>query len=399
MSAARDDQDMSQQSQLSTMTIAEMRDVIEQTVEPLPTRRLPTVQCLGATLAAPLVAAADMPSVDVSAMDGFAFSGAGPWELQRSALTAGTVAPLPLSIGEAISIATGAATPAGTTAVLRTESSHVSGRTVFATGTVPVAGSDVRARGESWAKQTVLAPVGTRISASVVSTALSAEVEAIDVRTPPRTHIVLTGDELCTTGVLAPGCTRDCLGPVMPEWLRFCGFDPVGLAYKSDRQFSALTLAGADECDVIVIVGGTGHGPADHLRTVLDDHGAQILVDGVRCKPGGTQLTAVLPDGRVVIGLPGNPLAAVAVMATTAQAVAQAMTGDHTQTSGQGRLTTPMNDGGSRSRICPAWQQPDRTWMLDRHARTANLAALIGRPVLAIADPGSIYAELIPLPV
>lgn len=226
-------------------------------------------------------------------------------------------------------------------------------------------------------------------------------MQFLEVRTPPRARIVITGDELSTTGPLAPGHTRDSLGPVLPEWLRFFGFDPIGLENKSDRQFSLLTLGSSDEYehDVIVVVGGTGHGPADHLRTILNQHGAHVLVDGVRCKPGGTQLTARLPDGRVVIGLPGNPLAAAAVMATTARAVAHAMTGDQTQISLQGRLTTPMNDREPISRICPAWQHFDGTWMLDRHARTASLAPLIGRPVLAIADPGSKDAELIPLPM
>jgi molybdopterin biosynthesis enzyme len=128
----------------------------------------------------------------------------------------------------------------------------------------------------------------------------------------------------------------------------------------------------------------------------LDAHGAQIVVDGVACRPGGTQLTALLSDGRVVLGLPGNPLAAVAVIATTGGAVAAAMTG-HTPTVVRGELTTPLTTQ-SPTRICPAWQCPDGTWAVDLHARTPHLATLVGRPALALVDTGSRWAELIPVP-
>lgn len=151
------------------MTIDEMRNVVEQAVMRLPVRRLPAAQCLRGTLAAPLIAAADMPGVDISAMDGFAFRGPAPWRLRRSALTAGAAPGPPLNLDEAVRIATGAATPVGTTAVLRAEHSQVSGRTVFATVTAPTPGSDMRLRGENWAKQTMLASAGNPLSANVVS--------------------------------------------------------------------------------------------------------------------------------------------------------------------------------------------------------------------------------------
>jgi molybdenum cofactor synthesis domain-containing protein len=347
-------------------------------------------------LAAPLIAPDDFPDADRSAMDGFAFAGVGPWLLRSGDIHAGSDPGQPLNPGEAVRIATGAVTPAGTTAVLRSEHARVCGPRVFACGDVPGGGRDVRTRAENWATGTILAAAGTRVTPSVVSTVLSAGVGVLHVRQPPRAHIITTGDEVCVSGPPGRGQTRDSLGPVLPDWLHGHGFIPTATCHQTDSEFSRLALPAADACDVVLVVGGTGHGPADYLRAVLDAHGAQIVVDGVACRPGGTQLTALLSDGRVVLGLPGNPLAAVAVIATTGGAVAAAMTG-HTPTVVRGELTTPLTTQ-SPTRICPAWQCPDGTWAVDLHARTPHLATLVGRPALALVDTGSRWAELIPVP-
>ncbi|WP_250558672.1 molybdopterin-binding protein, partial [Pseudonocardia lacus] len=72
--------------------------------------------------------------------------------------------------------------------------------------------------------------------------------------------------------------------------------------------------------DVVLVTGASGPGPADHLRTVLAAAGAELLVDGVACRPGHPQAMARLPDGRLVVGLPGNPLAALVAFLTLAAA-------------------------------------------------------------------------------
>lgn len=381
---------------MTGMTIAEMRSVLTGVIPRLPTHWQPTADCLGSVLATPLVAPEDFPDVDRSAMDGYAFAGEGSWRLRVGEITAGYDPGRPIDSGEAVRIATGANTPAGTTAVLRNERALVRGARVFALHEVPGAGDDVRKRAENWAAGTILAPAGTRVSPSVVSTALSAGVAAVYVRQQPRAHVITTGDEVCAGGPPGSGQIRDSLGPVLPEWLHGNGFAPTGIWHKTDRQFSQLRLPPVDACDVVVVVGGTGHGPADHLRAVLDAHGAQIVVDGVGCRPGGTQLTALLADGRVLLGLPGNPLAAIAVIATTGAAVAAAMTA-HTPTVFRGELATPLTKQ-SPTRICPAWPCPDGTWAVDLHARTPHLASLVARPALALVETGSPWAELIPVP-
>lgn len=57
----------------------------------------------------------------------------------------------------------------------------------------------------------------------------------------------------------------------------------------------------------------------DHVHPVLRRLEAELLVDGVTVRPGHPMLLARLADGRHLVGLPGNPLAAVSGLLTLAE--------------------------------------------------------------------------------
>ncbi|NEE60503.1 molybdopterin molybdenumtransferase MoeA, partial [Streptomyces sp. SID8455] len=95
----------------------------------------------------------DLPSFDTSAMDGWAVAGPGPWTYEEGvSLLAGvgespTAARLP--DGTAVRIATGARTPADTTAVIRSEHAQVDeARALVSTRRPVVTGQDIRPRGQ-----------------------------------------------------------------------------------------------------------------------------------------------------------------------------------------------------------------------------------------------------------
>ncbi|MYV37576.1 molybdopterin molybdenumtransferase MoeA, partial [Streptomyces sp. SID1328] len=73
--------------------------------------------------------------------------------------------------------------------------------------------------------------------------------------------------------------------------------------------------------DVVITTGSTAAGPVDFLHETLWLLEAPLIVDSVSVRPGHPMLLAGLPataDGRTrrLVGLPGNPLAAVAGTAT-----------------------------------------------------------------------------------
>lgn len=92
---------------------------------PLAPCSLPLADAIGSVLAIPLVALSAVPPVDRSAMDGYAVCGPGPWQVVGVMKAASGLA-RPLEDGQACTIVTGAAVPAGTTAVLPDEEAVVS---------------------------------------------------------------------------------------------------------------------------------------------------------------------------------------------------------------------------------------------------------------------------------
>ncbi len=76
-----------------------------------------------------------------------------------------------------------------------------------------------------------------------------------------------------------------------------------------------------------LVITTTASGPVDHVHPVLRRAGAELLVDGVRVRPGHPMLLARLAEGRHLVGLPGNPLAAVSGLLTLAEPLLREATG------------------------------------------------------------------------
>jgi molybdopterin molybdotransferase len=312
------------------MSVEDARSTIRQSLQPLPARRAHLAENIGATLAESLCTSTALPPADVSAMDGYAVRGDGPWILRSDIQVAGPTLAGPLRQGEAIRIGTGARVPAGSTTVVRDE--YVTPTTIFGKPGVahrpdaPIR-DDTRRRGENWPSGAELAPSGHRVSLAVASAAVSAETPTAELRGPLRARVILTGNEIRTEGRLAAGQTRDSLGPVLPHYLRALDITCAEVVHVPDcsDQIGDLITA-ADAVDLVVVVGATRHGPADHLRPALQGAGADTIVDGVSCRPAGSQLTAQVPGGPIVLCLPGNPYAAVASLLITAPTIVDALT-------------------------------------------------------------------------
>ncbi|GAA4479727.1 hypothetical protein GCM10023094_25280 [Rhodococcus olei] len=388
-------------------SIVDARAAIRRRIETLPALELSPLAAVGGVLAQPLVSVDALPRLDTSAMDGYAVSGPGPWQLDAAVRYAGSADEVVLDPGHAVRIATGAHLPTGATAVIRDEHAGLDGQTLSRRPDAPDR-DDTRRRGEDWAPGAPLAPGGTPVTAALASLARSAEVTELLVRGPVRAHVVVTGDEIRRDGPLRDGQTRDSLGPVLPHYLSWCGLRAEADTHLRDTAggFDELLAAGTIDADVIVIVGATGGGAADHLRHALGRAGARMVVNGVRCRPGGSQVVAVLPDERVVLGLPGNPYAAVATVLLTAPSIAAALTGAPrpVPVSGAVANAAELAPAGTRAhtpRIVPVTRQPDGAWVGVSQVRTAHLGALVGADALAVIEPGTPdggHAELLLLP-
>lgn len=264
------------------------------------TEEVPLDDAIGRVLRRALVAAIDIPHYASAAMDGWAVAGDGPWRIRATP---------PLAPGDAIRIVTGGVLPVGADAVVRSENAHLDGGELRLDRTdgkrhVRPAAEEARAGDE-------LVEVGTRVTPAHVALAAAATVDRLEVARRPRVATVFTGDEVVLSGIPAPGQVRDSFGATIPHLLTAFGAEHgASSRIGDDRAATISTLRDAD-ADLVVTTGGTGGSHADHVRRALDELGAEYVVPGLASRPGGPTLLARLPDGRLVLGLPGNPLAAM----------------------------------------------------------------------------------------
>jgi|JI10StandDraft_1071094.scaffolds.fasta_scaffold48394_3 molybdopterin molybdotransferase len=272
-------------------------------------------------LAAPVHALTDLPRFDASAMDGWAVSGAAPWTVTGT-VHAGDSAPGPLRPGTAMRIATGAPTPAGADAVLRSERGILDGDRLSG----PATPDDIRHAGEECRAGELLAEEGTELSPALLGLLAAAGHDTVSVTRRPRVALLLLGDELLESGVARGGLIRDALGPQVPAWLARAGADcSSGVAVPDSFDALCAALADADG-DLVVTTGSTAAGPRDHLRAAIVAVGGSLVVDQVAVRPGHPMLLARIGN-RPLVALPGNPQAAVVALLTLGFPLVDALLG------------------------------------------------------------------------
>lgn len=361
-------------------------------VAALPIVRLELQQAMGLVLAEDLVAPCPVPVTDTAAMGGFAVAGVGPWR-RVGALLAGQVRIVSLEAGECVEIATGAAVPAGTDAVLCYE--DVTGCANGSVRGAVAVGRHIRRAGSDIPPGATVLDRGTRLSAAALGLAASVGHDQVPVHRRPRVAVTVTGAEIRTSGRPEPGAVRDALGPAVGGLVAGFGGEVSAIEHVADDEAALLRFLQRSDADVHVVTGGSSIGPADRLHKVLAELGATLLVDGVACRPGHPQVLAALSDGRRVVGLPGNPFAAVAGAVTLLRPLLAARAGLVLADDVIARLDVEPRDGATL--LVPVRPGPDGRWDVLPATSSASLLSLAVASHLAAIERGC-EAVLLPLP-
>ncbi|WP_314175934.1 molybdopterin molybdotransferase MoeA [Streptomyces winkii] len=389
---------------------------------PLPSRALPLDEALNHTLDVPLDALTDLPSFDTSAMDGWAVAGPGPWTLAEDATGTGILAgarsePRPLPDGRAIRIATGARIPPGASAVLRSEYGETDGSRLRTTRR-PQPGTDIRPRGQECRSGDRLLPAGTPVTPAVLGLAAAAGYDRLTVTRRPRAEVLVLGDELLHRGVPHDGRIRDALGPAVAPWLAELGADVIVTRRLGDDAEALHEAVATTTADLLVTTGGTARGPVDHLRPTLTRVGARLLIEGVRVRPGHPMLLARLPrredadagagggagsGGAHLVGLPGNPLAALSGLVTLAAPLIRTLADRPAQREVFARLTEDVQGHPRDTRLVPVAFSPVASQARPLHYNgPAMLRGIATAGALAVVPPGGASAggdvRVLPLP-
>ncbi|MEU8670326.1 molybdopterin molybdotransferase MoeA [Streptomyces anulatus] len=385
---------------------------------PPATIRLPLDRALGHVLAEALGALTDLPSFDTSAMDGWAVAGPGPWAFGSGAgLLAGRGPATALPDGAAVRIATGARVPPDTTAVIRSEHAHADEAKGLLHALRPVvAGQDIRPRGQECRSGEQLVPAGTVVTPAVLGLAAAAGYDALPAVPRPRVDILVLGDELLASGLPHDGLIRDALGPMLGPWLRALGAEVSGPRRLGDDAEALREALTDSDADLIVTTGGTASGPVDHVHPVLDALGAELLVDGAAVRPGHPMLLARLPvpgqsrgtpDGPYLVGLPGNPLAAVSGLLTLAEPLLAGLAGRPAQDAYRALVHAEVHGHPHDTRLVPVVHRAGRAGGRDhvaplRYNGPAMLRGIAAADGLAVVPPGGVRSgtevEILDLP-
>jgi len=292
-------------------------DLVLDAARPLGAERVTVLEALGRATAAEVVSAADVPPFDNSGMDGFALHAADLELACREGLPvvaeipAGTVAAAPLEPGQAVRIMTGAPLPAGADTVVQVE--HVEeppGRVLVRTAPHP--GANVRRAGEDVRRGGVVVPRGALLGPAEIGMLVSVGLEEVEVARRPRVAILATGSELVPLGEpLGPGKIHN--SNTFTAWGQTlaAGGEPVVLGIApDDRAETRRLIERALDEDVVITSGGVSVGDFDFVKQVEDELGVERRFWGVATKPGKPVAFGVR-EGRLVFGLPGNPVSAM----------------------------------------------------------------------------------------
>lgn len=358
---------------------------------------VPSVGAVGRVLADAVRAVAGSPAFDTAAMDGYAVNGAGPWRVVGRVLAGRPGYAGVLSSGRAVEIATGAVVPAGTDAVLPYERCHRDD--VVVTG--PAQPRDhIRRAGEDVRPGDTLVSAGRVLTGAVVGALAQAGVDAVTVRRRPRVRLLVTGDEIVRSGRPETGQVRDAVSPLVAALVDRAGGDPVEVVFLGDDADRLHSLVAADDVDLVAVSGSSSVGPADHLRPVLAGLGARWHVDGVACRPGHPQALAETSGGRWLVGLPGNPFAALVAGLTLLEPAIGALAGRAPRPP----LRLPVTGGADPYpdgvRLVPVLVDGDHAEVVPV-SRPGSLRAAATADAVAVVDPqwtdGS-PADLLPVP-
>jgi len=281
---------------------------------------VPLESALGRTLAAPVTSAEYIPGFHRSTVDGYAVRAADSFGCSEAIpaifalqgqIAMGEAAASPLQAGACFYVPTGGAIPEGADAVVMIEHTED-----YRDGTVgiikPAApGENLIYKGDDVCPGQEVFPAGHRLSAKDIGALAAMGAAYVEVCRKPRVGILSTGDELIPVeAVPQGGQIRDLNTSMLAALVTQAGGEAVcyGIIRDEKAILSSAMQRAVEECDMVLVSGGSSVGLKDATAEVIAAHG-EVLFHGIAMKPGKPTILGRM-RGKPVWGLPGHPVAA-----------------------------------------------------------------------------------------
>lgn len=291
---------------------------------------------VGLVLASDVVSRVNLPPFRNSAMDGYALRSMDTTNARTSlnvvqTIRAGSEIAGRIDAWQAARIMTGAPVPDEADAVIRFEETDENRGdrppdSITITRHVQ-AGENIREAGEVVREGDLVVTQGTRLRPGEIGLLAALSLDEVAVYRTPRIGVLSTGDELVAPGGKTPqGKIIDSNAPMIAAAIHRLHGEPVMLGLAGDSTEELLDRLGSlDDLDMLITSGGVSVGDYDMVKRVLQTAGT-IDIWQVRMKPGKP-----LAFGRIgdvpVLGLPGNPVAALVSFEQFARPAIQTMLG------------------------------------------------------------------------
>ena len=216
-----------------------------------------------------------------------------------------------LSPGECAYVPTGGAVPNGADAVVMQEYSERFGNDLIGITKPAAPGMNMIFKGDDvFPGKTVLSK-GHVLSAQDIGSLAALGITEVPVVCKPKVGIISTGDELVAPSETpAPGQIRDVNSALLSALCEQSGATAVnyGIFPDAEEKIGKAVDRALEECDVLLISGGSSVGEKDAACRILQERG-EILFHGIAMKPGKPAILAKVGN-KGVWGLPGHPVAA-----------------------------------------------------------------------------------------
>jgi len=274
------------------------------------TKRLYIMDAQGCVLAEDIVADHNSPEFPTSGMDGYALKHADMvlGRLKIASINpAGSDEKVTVQPGECIKTFTGSLMPGGSDTLIPIENVTVENGFIVIDEPVPF-GFSVRAVGENYAKDEKLIREGSVIDFPQVGVLASLNIPEVTVYEKPRVAVISTGSELLDLGEEQTNDAqiRSSNNYTIEAIVRKYGGE--ALHYKNikdDRETIYHALSNAlEESDIVVTTGGVSVGDFDFVKDVIYELGCEIVLRGVRVKPG-QHIIIARKKNKFIVALPG----------------------------------------------------------------------------------------------
>lgn len=271
----------------------------------------------------------DFPPFDRSLKDGFAINAEDSYGVNEENpkrlkvidfLEAGSFTDKTVEPGTTVEISTGAPVPDGANAVVMVEfANRESDNPDLASDEVEILTSvtpsqDIGKKGSDVQAGQVILEKNKLLNPPKIGVIAAQGINTVEVYKKPVVGVISTGNELLTNQEeIKPGKIYDVNSEMIKAGVESCGAEGKTLGIVKDvyDDLKAKITESLKECDILLCSGGTSAGVGDNIRQILDEIGT-VYIHGITVQPGKPTILGVV-DGKIVIGLPGNPVSAIVI--------------------------------------------------------------------------------------